>query len=97
MRTVIFLGALAVGLAAYAQPQDTKERERAAEGASTKVNPDDPATKARVRAEGSAGGTGARIPDEASGGSSAGKGRQNRESLPRPGDETVTPPKPPAK
>jgi hypothetical protein len=42
----------------------------------------DPAAKARVRVEGAAGGTGARVPEEASGGTTAGAGSQHRHSLP---------------
>src|SRR5262245_26284426 len=40
--------------------------------------PDDPATLARVRVDGAAGGTGAKVPPEASGGDTVGQGHQNR-------------------
>jgi hypothetical protein len=46
------------------------------------AEPADPAEKARVRVEGAAGGTGARVPEEASGGTTAGAGSQHRHSLP---------------
>jgi hypothetical protein len=56
----------------YAQP-DTQPAN---------AEPADPAAKARVRVEGAAGGTGARVPEEASGGTTAGAGSQHRHSLP---------------
>src|SRR5262245_12811857 len=76
------------------QPLAEKPSERneaqAAPGADTV--PADPATLARVRVEGAAGGTGAKVPPEASGGGTVGRGRQNRHSAPTPPDTQQTPP-----
>ena len=71
MRTLLFLAALSFSLAAHAQ---------ATPDSNVNVNPDalDAAAKARLRAEGSAGGTGARISPEARGQATVTNGRQNR-------------------
>ena len=60
MRKIIFLAAVSFSLTAFAQ-QNTQ-------GANTDESALDPAAKARVRVEGAAGGTGAKVPAEASGG-----------------------------
>jgi hypothetical protein len=53
----------------------------------------DPATKARIRAEGAAGGTGARIPPEARGPAMVTNGRQNRHSQHKEDPPLGVPPK----
>jgi hypothetical protein len=52
----------------------------------------DPATQARLRLEGAAGGTGARVPPEASGGATVGDGQPNRHHAPKPPDLNQAPP-----
>ena len=71
MRKLFFLAALSFSLAAHAQ---------ATPDANVNVNPDalDPAAKARLRVEGAAGGTGARIAPEVRGQATVTNGRQNR-------------------
>jgi hypothetical protein len=78
MRTIFFLAAVSFSVPAFAQ-QNTQ-------GANTSADALDPAAKARVRVEGAAGGTGAKVPSEASGGATVGQGRQNRRSPPKPTD-----------
>jgi len=78
MRSLVALAALSFAFAANAQP--------ASNDAKAGANAMDPATKARVRTEGVPGGTGARVPEEASGGASVGNGDQHRHSLPKPPD-----------
>jgi hypothetical protein len=78
MRLLVAIAALVLGVSAHAQ-----------QGAN--AEPSDPAAKARVRVEGAAGGTGARVPPEASGGASVGSGSQHRHSAPKPPD-TEQPP-----
>jgi hypothetical protein len=91
MRALVILAALFLGFAAYAQPaRDANPRgeqnTQGANTANTDANAMDPATKARVRVEGAAGGTGARVPPEASGGATVGDGDQHRHSPPKPPD-----------
>ena len=74
MHKLLFLAALSFSLAAHAQ---------ATPDANVNVNPDalDPAAKARIRVEGAAGGTGARIPPEARGTATVTDGHPNRRSM----------------
>jgi hypothetical protein len=74
MRKLLFLAAFSFSLTAHAQ---------ATPDANVNVNPEalDPAAKARIRAEGAAGGTGARIPPEARGPATVTDGRPNRRSV----------------
>ena len=82
MRSLIVLAALSFAFAAYAQPANDDAKAGAKAGADAM----DPATKARMRLEGVPGGTGARVPKEASGGATVGNGDQHRRSLPAPPD-----------
>ena len=88
MRAAIILVALFIALAANAQPaRDAEPRdEQNKQGANTDASTMDAATKARVRTEGVPGGTGARVPPEASGGATVGNGDQHRHSPPKPPD-----------
>jgi hypothetical protein len=88
MRQLTFLAALAVVFAAHAQPaRDANPRdEQNTQGANADAKAMNPATKARVRTEGVPGGTGARVPQEASGGATVGQGDQHRHSPPKPPD-----------
>jgi hypothetical protein len=88
MRAFLILLALCFGLAAHAQPaNDAKPGdEQNTRGAKTDASTMDPATKARVRVEGVPGGTGARVPPEATGGATVGSGDQHRHSPPTPPD-----------
>jgi hypothetical protein len=52
----------------------------------------DPATQARLRMDGFAGGTGARIPPEANGGATVGEGQPNRHRVTKPVDLNPAPP-----
>jgi hypothetical protein len=84
MRKLFLLAALSLSLTAFAQADSRSEPKTPDANnpeANNKAEVLDPATKARVRTEGSAGGTGARIPEEANGGASAGSGRQNRHGV----------------
>jgi hypothetical protein len=86
VRAPILVAALFLGLSAYAQPErDANPGARQnTEGANTDARAMDPATKARVRGEGLAGGTGARVPPEATGGATVGDGQPNRHAPPKP-------------
>ena len=66
--------------AAQAQPSSDTKQTLEAENISADAM--DVATKARVRTEGLAGGTGAHLPPEANGGATVGDGRPNRHFLP---------------
>ena len=85
MRAFLILLALCFGLAARAQPAaDAKPGdEQNTQGAKPGANTMDPAAKARVRVEGVPGGTGARVPPEATGGATVGSGDQHRHSPPK--------------
>ena len=85
MRKLFLFAVFLFSLACYAQdknPQDTNAQDKNPQDTSTT----DPATKARVRTEGVPGGTGARVPKEASGGATVGQGSQHRQSPPKPPD-----------
>ena len=73
MRFLAAVALLSLGLA-HAQP------------ANTDANTLDPATQARLRMDGFAGGTGARIPPEANGGATVGEGQPNRHRVTKPVD-----------
>ena len=73
MRKLLLLAGLCISVAAFAQ-SDNKNLQNA----DIDANKLDPASKARVRVEGAAGGTGARISEEASGGATVGSGSQHR-------------------
>ena len=77
MRLFVAFAALVLALVTGASAQ-------AQQGANSE--PADPATKSRLRMEGAAGGTGARVPPEASGGASVGSGSQHRHSAPETPD-----------
>jgi uncharacterized low-complexity protein len=79
MRKLLLLAALSLSLAAVAQ-----SIEKNTQGADVDPKGVDPAAKARVRSEGSAGGTGAQIPQDARGEAKVGEGGQNRHSTPNP-------------
>jgi hypothetical protein len=84
MRKLLLVAVLSLSLSAYAEatrdanPPDKENTQ----GANTDAIAADPATKARVRVEGAAGGTGARIPEEARGEATVGSGRQHRQAKP---------------
>jgi hypothetical protein len=80
MRKLLFLAAILFSLACYAQDKSAQDKNP------QDANAVDPATKARVRTEGVPGGTGARVPKEASGGATVGEGSQHRHSPPKPTD-----------
>jgi hypothetical protein len=86
MRSLIVAVALVFALPVHAQParDDNPRAEQNAQGAAQNAEAMDPATKARVRMEGVPGGTGARVPPEATGGATVGDGRPNRQALPVP-------------
>jgi hypothetical protein len=86
MRSFIVLVAFVFSIPAHAQPaQDANPRaEQNTQGANQNADAMDPATKARVRMEGVPGGTGARVPPEASGGGTVGDGKPNRHFPPPP-------------
>jgi hypothetical protein len=88
MRRLFFLAALSMAFAVHAQPaRDANPRDaQNTQGANSDANAMDPATKARVRVEGVPGGTGARVPPEASGGATVGQGDQHRHAPPKPPD-----------
>jgi hypothetical protein len=75
MRRLLLASLLSFSFAAFAQSIGKNM-----ENADVDPNKLDPAAKARVRVEGAAGGTGARISEEASGGASVGSGSQHRHS-----------------
>jgi hypothetical protein len=75
MRKLFLFAVFLFSLACYAQDKNPQD-----------ANTVDPATKARVRTEGVPGGTGARVPKEASGGATVGQGSQHRHSPPKPPD-----------
>jgi len=81
MRRLLLLSLLSFSFAAFAQSIGKIE-----ENANIDPNKLDPASKARLRVDGAAGGTGARIPEEASGGATVGSGGQHRHSTPAPKD-----------
>ena len=85
MRSLIFLAALSLAFAANAQTANEQpaNAQPASNGAKAGADAMDPATKARVLLEGVPGGTGARVPKEASGGATVGNGDQHRYSLPK--------------
>jgi len=88
MRLLALLAPLSFSVAVHAQAtRDANPREdQNTRGANTQAEEMDPATKARVRTEGVPGGTGARVPPEASGGATVGDGSQHRHSPPKPRD-----------
>jgi len=95
MRSLIVAVALVFALPAHAQPaQDANPRaEQNTQGATQNPDAMDPATKARVRTQGVPGGTGARVPPEASGGGTVGDGKPNRHSLPVPAEPQIGEPR----
>src|SRR5262245_27802549 len=82
MRPLIVVAALVLGVTAHAQPRGDQNTQ----GANSDQAAMDPATQARLRMEGAAGGTGARVPPEANGGATVGPGRQHRQSAAKPPD-----------
>src|SRR2546428_912518 len=72
MLKLLLLAGLCISVAAFAQ-SDNKNLQNA----DIDANKLDPASKARVRVEGAAGGTRARISEEASGGARGGSGSQH--------------------
>jgi type II secretory pathway pseudopilin PulG len=93
MGKLISLVALVLALLAPAQPaQGANTRaEENTQGANQNAEAMDAATRARVRGEGLAGGTGARVPPEANGGATVGDGKTNRHFVPGPAQRDEPP------
>lgn len=90
MRTFTFVFAVFFSSAAFAQVADQQATQKPGSG----VDVADPAMKARIRVDGAAGGTGARVSPEASGGATVTNGRQNRHPAfeEQPGPDAPPPP-----
>lgn len=86
MRAFILVAAVCASFTAYAQPSRDANPRAGQNTQGADASQLDEAAKERLRAEGAAGGTGARISPEASGGATVGNGSQHRHWPKKPPD-----------